>query len=265
MTPAIEANGLSVVFGSGPAAHRVLDSVSFTVGHNEVFGLVGESGCGKSTLLKCVSGLQRDWEGELRIDGAPLSHRRNKACFRRTQMVFQDPYESLHPRHTVNTILREPIEIHRLGDVDARIRKVLNEVGLGPSFRFRYPHQLSGGQRQRVAIARALILDPEILLLDEPTSALDVSVQAEILNLLLDIREKGRITYLLVSHDLGVVAHMCDRIAVLHDGAIVEHLRAEQLREHSPQHPYTRQLLDANLGYDRARAHRMLQGAEPRG
>lgn len=265
MTPAIEANGLSVVFGSGPTAHRVLDSVSFTVGRNEVFGLVGESGCGKSTLLKCLSGLHRDWEGELLVDGTPISQCRTRECFRQTQMVFQDPYDSLHPRHTVNTILREPLEIHRLGDVDARIRNVLSEVGLGPGFRFRYPHQLSGGQRQRVAIARALILEPEILLLDEPTSALDVSVQAEILNLLLDIREKGRITYILVSHDLGVVAHMCDQLAVLHDGVLIEQLGPDQLREHAPQHPYTRQLLDANLGYDRDKAHRMLQGAESRG
>ncbi|MDF1551616.1 MAG: ABC transporter ATP-binding protein [Deferrisomatales bacterium] len=261
----IEANGLSVVFGKGAAAHRVLDSVSFRVGRNEVFGLVGESGCGKSTLLNCLSGLQRNWEGELRIDGAPLARRRSKACFRRTQMVFQDPYDSLHPRHTVNSILREPLSIHRLGDVDARIRGALSEVGLGPEFRFRYPHQLSGGQRQRVAIARALILDPEILLLDEPTSALDVSVQAEILNLLLDIREKGRITYVLVSHNLGVVAHMCNRIAVLHGGVLVEELVPDQLREHTPQHPYTRRLLDANLGYDRGKAHRMLQGAESGG
>ena len=140
------------------------------------------------------------------------------------QMVFQDPYGSLHPRHTVNSVLSEPLAIHGIGDAARRIDKVLIEVGLGPHFRYRYPHQLSGGQRQRVAIARALILEPKILLLDEPTSALDVSVQAEILNLLADIREREGLTYVLVSHDLGVIAHMCRRFAVMQHGRIVETL-----------------------------------------
>jgi peptide/nickel transport system ATP-binding protein len=265
MTPAIEVKNLSVTFGRGAARHTALDSVSLSIERNEVFGLVGESGSGKSTLLKCLSGLHRDWRGEIRIDGTPVDQRRTRAGFRRTQKVFQDPYDSLHPRHTVNTILREPLRIHRLDDAEGRIHRALDEVGLGPAFRFRYPHQLSGGQRQRVAIARALILEPDILLLDEPTSALDVSVQAEILNLLLDLRAKGRMTYLLVSHDLGVVAHMCDRIAVLREGTLIEQLRAEQLREHAPNHPYTRQLLDANLGYDRNKAHQMLEAATSRG
>jgi peptide/nickel transport system ATP-binding protein len=165
-------------------------------------------------------------------------------------MVFQDPYGSLHPRHTVNTALAEPIAVHGLGNADERIQRALKEVGLGPAFRFRYPHQLSGGQRQRVAIARALVLEPRILLLDEPTSALDVSVQAEILNLLAEIRERERLTYILVSHDLSVVAHMCDRLAVMNQGRIVEELMVDELSENRSRHAYTRRLIAASRGYD---------------
>ena len=167
-------------------------------------------------------------------------------------MVFQDPYGSLHPRHTVDRILSEPVAIHGLSEPDRRISQALEEVGLGPSFRYRFPHQLSGGQRQRVAIARALILEPRILLLDEPTSALDVSVQAEVLNLLHRLKRERNLTYVLVSHDLSVVAHICTRLAVMNHGAVVENLTVEQLRRHAPEHPYTKQLLVASLGYDRA-------------
>src|SRR5262249_35428462 len=153
----------------------------------ETFGLVGESGCGKSTVLRTLCGLNRTWQGRVSFDGAEVAAIRQRDFFRRVQMVFQDPYGSLHPRHSVNTTLREPLAIHGLGNADARIAAVLEQVGLGPAFRYRYPHQLSGGQRQRLAIARALILEPRVLLLDEPTSALDVSVQAEILNLLVEL------------------------------------------------------------------------------
>ena len=167
-------------------------------------------------------------------------------------MVFQDPYGSLHPRHTVDTILGEPARVHRLDRIEERVVRALEEVGLDASFRFRYPHQISGGQRQRVSIARALITEPEIVLLDEPTSALDVSVQAEVLNLLMRLRREHGLTYLLVSHNLAVIAHMCEALAVMQSGRVVETLQVRQLRDRNPQMPYTRQLLTASLGYDRS-------------
>jgi len=219
--------------------------VTFAVGKGESFGLVGESGSGKSTVLRALAGLNRDYSGTITLDGAALAPVRDQKFFRRVQMVFQDPYGSLHPRHTVDRCLSEPLAIHGVADEDRRIRKVLDEVALPEKFRFRYPHQLSGGQRQRVAIARALILEPEVLLLDEPTSALDVSVQAEILNLLADLRAAHGLTFLLVTHNLAVVAHLCDRVAVMEDGQIVELLPTEAFREGRVHHPRTRALLDA--------------------
>ncbi len=166
-------------------------------------------------------------------------------------MVFQDPYGSLHPRHTIHTVLAEPLRIHGMDQERERIESILTKVGLNSSFRFRYPHQLSGGQRQRVAIARALILEPRVLLLDEPTSALDVSVQAEILNLLADLRERDGLTYLMVTHDLGVVAYLCDQVAVMQHGSIVETLGIEALCNNAAQHPYTCMLVEAS------RSHRL--------
>jgi peptide/nickel transport system ATP-binding protein len=173
---------------------------------------------------------------------------------KRVQMVFQDPYGSLHPNQTVDRMLAEPIAIHRLGRSDARIARALAEVGLGPEHRYRYPHQLSGGQRQRVAIARALILEPRILLLDEPTSALDVSVQAEILNLLAQLRRDHGLTMLMVSHDLAVIVHLCERIAVMQGGVILETTTPDNLSAGTVAHPYTRELLLSNAGFDRAEA-----------
>jgi peptide/nickel transport system ATP-binding protein len=169
-------------------------------------------------------------------------------------MVFQDPYASLHPRHTVDRALAEPLRIHGIGEREPRILRALREVGLGPEHRFRYPHQLSGGQRQRVAIARALILEPGVLLLDEPSSSLDVSVQAEILNLLQRLRRERSLTYVLVSHNLAVVAHLCSRVAVMNAGRFLEELDVATLRARRTQHPYTAQLLRASEGYDRAAA-----------
>lgn len=242
---------LNIVFGHGAARNHAVKNVSFRIGKGESFGLVGESGSGKSTVLNCISGLLADWTGVIEIDGAPVSRKRSMAFYRKVQMVFQDPYGSLHPRHTVDRTLKEPVAIHKLGDANRRVERVLGEVGLGPQFRFRYPHQLSGGQRQRVAVARALILEPEIVLLDEPTSALDVSIQAEVLNLLQDIRQERGLTYVLVSHDLAVVSHMCDAIAVMNRGAVVEEITREQLRTGDLRESYTRQLLVAGKGYDR--------------
>ena len=250
----VEVHHLTIRFGDLLA---VVD-VSFGIARGEAFGLVGESGSGKSTVLRAIARLGPRREGSIRIDGAELAQRRDRAMARRIQMVFQDPYGSLHPRHTVNDILSEPLEIHRIGDRDERILRALSEVGLGRELRFRYPHQISGGQRQRVAIARALILEPEILLLDEPTSALDVSVQAEILNLLSRLRRERRLTYLMVSHNLAVVAHLCERVAVMNRGRFVEELRAQQLRNATPTHEYTRQLIAASRGYDREAARQMI-------
>lgn len=247
----IEVRDLAVTFGRGRQAVRAVRGVSFSMGEGEVFGLVGESGSGKSTVLQSLCGLIRHWTGTVRIDGETQTPKRTRAFHKKVQMVFQDPYGSLHPRHTVDRILSEPVAIHSLGDAEARIIRSLEEVGLGADFRFRYPHQLSGGQRQRVAVARALILEPRILLLDEPTSALDVSVQAEVLNLLSRLREKRGLTYILVSHDLSVVAHMCDRLAVMNRGVIVENLDVATLRQQTPEHPYTKQLMVASLGYNR--------------
>jgi len=259
----IEVEGLNVVFGRGRDAVRAVREVSFRVAEGESFGLVGESGSGKSTVLRALCGLNPHWSGRMTVDGKALAPKRDKAFFKLVQMVFQDPYGSLHPRHTVDRILSEPIAIHGLSEPDRRISQALEEVGLGPQFRYRFPHQLSGGQRQRVAVARALILEPRILLLDEPTSALDVSVQAEVLNLLRRLKRERNLTYMLVSHNLSVVAHMCTRLAVMNHGAVVENLTVDQLRTRSPEHPYTKQLLVASLGYDRAAIDRFEDFAAP--
>ncbi|MBM1002046.1 MAG: ABC transporter ATP-binding protein [Desulfofustis sp. PB-SRB1] len=248
----LQVDNLNVVFGHGEDSNQAVQDVSFQVDRGQSFGLVGESGSGKSTVLNCISGLLTNWEGTIVVDGIPLTHERTISFYRQVQMVFQDPYGSLHPRHTVDATLKEPIAIHKLGNANQRVERVLSEVGLGPQFRFRYPHQLSGGQRQRVAVARALILEPEIVLLDEPTSALDVSIQAEVLNLLWEIRRERGLTYVLVSHDLAIVSHMCDTISVMKQGKTVEIINREQLRNGDITEDYTRQLLIAGRGYDRA-------------
>ena len=231
-----------------------VDHASFDVMRGESHGLVGESGCGKSTILRAICGLNTAWRGEIFVRGEKLAGKRSPAMHRHVQMVFQDPYGSLHPRHTIDTILGEPIAIHRLGDANRRINAALEQVGLGGAFRFRFPHQLSGGQRQRVAIARAMILEPRVLLLDEPTSALDVSIQAEVLNLLSDLRRERGLTYLLVSHDLGVVAHMCERVGVMRAGRLLEETHVEAMREGRVSNDYTRRFIQASAGYDRTAA-----------
>jgi len=234
----IAVEGLRVRFG----ATEVVKGVSFTVPRGGSFGLVGESGSGKSTILRALSGLNHDWTGRMAVDGQELHRKRGRAFFRRVQMVFQDPYGSLHPRQTIDRALSEPLLVHGLDDIDGRIGRALAEVGLPMEARFRYPHQLSGGQRQRVAIARALIAGPDVLLLDEPTSALDVSVQAEVLNLLADLQQARGLTYLMVTHNLAVVAHLCPMVGVMQGGELVETLSAENLRAGHTRHPHTAEL-----------------------
>jgi peptide/nickel transport system ATP-binding protein len=242
---------LHVVFGTGRLRVDAVKGVSFRVAPGGSYGLVGESGSGKSTVLRAICGLAPVAAGRIAVDGRPAPSPRDKAFYRTVQMVFQDPYASLHPRHTVDRTLAEPLAIHGEADRDARILLALREVGLGPSFRFRYPHQLSGGQRQRVAIARALILRPKVLLLDEPTSALDASVQAEILNLLDELRTRLGLTYVLVSHDLAVVAHLCERLLVMRNGEAVEETAASALRRGDAASDYTRALILASGGFSR--------------
>lgn len=244
---ALEIDGLNVWFGASRDRVDAVKEASFTVSEGESFGLVGESGSGKSTILRAITGLAPTWSGKITVAGKEVHGKtRDRAFYKTVQMVFQDPYASLHPRHTVDQVLSETLHLHGMADIDARVERLLSDVGLGGRFRFRYPHQLSGGQRQRVAIARALAGEPDILLLDEPTSALDVSVQAEILNLLTDLREARGLTYLMVSHDLPVIGHMCDRLAVMKDGEIVEVMAADDLRHGTAKHPYSRALLVAS-------------------
>ncbi|ESW83257.1 ABC transporter ATP-binding protein [Mesorhizobium sp. M0761] len=247
MTPAISIEGLEVVFDR----FRALKGANLEVKSGESFGLVGESGSGKSTLLKAIAGLVPVASGTITVNGKTLGARRDKAFYREVQMVFQDPYGSLHPRQTVDRLLQEPLAIHGFADGEQRIQRALDEVGLGNGFRFRYAHQLSGGQRQRVAIARALILEPSILLLDEPTSALDASVQAEVLNLLEEVRRRRKLTFLMVSHDLAIITHMCERLMVMQNGEAVENLTAGQLIGHRVEKDYTRNLLRASEGFVR--------------
>lgn len=243
----LDVKDLSVWFGTGNDRVDAVRDSNFIVKRGASFGLVGESGSGKSTILRAIMGLAIDWSGAISVASKPVTKTRPKSFYKSVQMVFQDPYASLHPRHSVDQVLGETLYLHGFKDIDARVVKLLDDVGLGGNFRFRYPHQLSGGQRQRVAIARALAPEPEILLLDEPTSALDVSVQAEILNLLTDLRNKRGLTYVMVSHDLSVVGHMCEHIAVMKNGEIVEIMDVATLREMRASHPYSKELLAASI------------------
>lgn len=249
MTSALSVDNLTVVYDH----FHALKDVSVEIAEGQSFGLVGESGSGKSTLLRAVAGLAPVKDGTIRIHGEQLAgSRRSKAFYRKVQMVFQDPYGSLHPRQTIDRLLLEPLAIHGISDSDTRIARALDEVGLGNGFRFRYPHQLSGGQRQRVAIARALIVEPSILLLDEPTSALDASVQAEVLNLLEQVRRDRKLTFVMVSHDLGVITHMCENLAVMRGGEVVERLTADELAKAEVREDYTKSLMVASKGFVKA-------------
>lgn len=245
----LSVEGLDVFYTRNRQSFHAVRNVDFEVGAGETFGLIGGSGCGKSTILRILAGLDGTWKGKLDLGGIGRrdGERASSAYAGQVQMVFQDPYGSLHPKHTVDRALSEPLKVHGCGDIEARVLEVLEQVGLDRRFRFRYPHQLSGGQRQRVAIARALVRQPRLLLLDEPTSALDASVQAEILNLLVDLKTQLGATYLIVSHDLGVISHMCDRVAVMQQGCIVETLGEDDLVRSAPRHPYSAELFRNSL------------------
>ena len=234
------AKNLSSYYGKGKSRLRYLKNVSLTIGEGEIVGLVGESGSGKSTLAKCLLGLVTDIEGELTVNAV------------RPQMVFQDPYGSLNPAKTVGWILEEPLRAMGIRDKAQRLEKVLEMlklVGLEEAHLQRRPAQLSGGQRQRVAIAGALIQGSKLIVLDEPVSALDVTLQAQILQLLVNLKEQLGLSYLFISHDLSVVYQICDRVAVMYRGEIVEEGDVDTVYD-APQHPYTKKLLEASLALD---------------
>ncbi len=251
--PVIEARDVTRVFESRPGLMRpkkrtvAVDGVSLSVGRGETFALVGESGSGKTTLSRILLGLDDPTSGSVRIDGRELTELPRRERGRLVQPVFQDPYSSLNPRRTIGAIIARPLVIHDIGDAGsraARVREVMGQVGLPEAFVHNYPNQLSGGQRQRVAIARALVTEPGILVCDEPTSGVDVCVQAQILNLLANLKERLGVTLFLITHDIAVVHQMADRVAVMKDGRIVELDRADRVLG-APQHAYTRTLLEA--------------------
>jgi ABC-type oligopeptide transport system ATPase subunit len=233
-----------------PGAVRAVDSVSFTIGPGETFGLVGESGSGKTTTGRCILRLVEPTSGEVRFkdrDVLALSRDELRRARRDMQIVFQDPYSSLNPRMRAGTIVEEPLIIHKLGtkaERRERVAELFQLVGLDPAHLSRYPHEFSGGQRQRIGLARALALNPSLIVADEPVSALDVSVQAQVINLLMDLQERLHLTYLFIAHDLRLVRHICSRVAVMYRGRILEMGATPELFR-NPAHPYTKALLSA--------------------
>ena len=239
-------------FMKGKRPLHAINGLSLNISKGSVLGLVGESGCGKSTLAKMILGLEIPTGGEILLDGSPIRSFGRREVARRIQPVFQDPYASLNPRKSIASIVSLPLRVHSVGKAAEwlnRVKEIMEIVGLPPRLQSCYPNQLSGGQRQRVAVARALIMRPEIVICDEPTSALDVSVQSQILNLLLDLRRELGLTYILITHDLAVVEHLASRVAVMYLGRIVEEAATMDLFQH-PFHPYTRALLTSVLTPD---------------
>ncbi|WP_342361860.1 ABC transporter ATP-binding protein [Terrarubrum flagellatum] len=268
--PLLAIESLSKTFGKAPKLVRAVNDVTFEVGRGEALGLVGESGSGKSTIGRLALRLIDPTDGSIRFDGEDVTatpERRLKSFRSRAQMVFQDPYASLNPRLRVASIVGEALDAHGLARGAARrtrIGELLELVGLPASHMDRYPHEFSGGQRQRIGIARALAVEPKLIVADEPVSALDVSVQAQVLNLMQDLRRRLGLSMLFISHDLDVVELMCDRIAVLYLGRIMEIGAAEQVSRH-PRHPYTRALIAASpkADPDASPRQRMLKGDIP--
>ena len=279
--PLLEVKGLRMHFPitEGLITHRTVgevkavDGVSFAVQRGETLGLVGESGCGKTTTGRCILRLEKPTSGEIIYDGvdiATLNQKQLIALRQRIQVIFQDPFSSLNPRMKVGQIIAEPMKVHGI-EPDAtkrgaRVRELLSVCGLNARFADRYPHEMSGGQRQRVGIARALALNPEFIVCDEPVSALDVSIQAQVINLLEDLREQFGLTYLFIAHDLSVVRHLCQRVAVMYLGRIVELADSDDLFD-NPQHPYTKALLAAvpvpDPLIEQGRVFRPVQGEVP--
>jgi oligopeptide transport system ATP-binding protein len=279
--PLVEARNLKkhfpvtrgIVIERQVGAVRAVDGVSFSIARGETLGLVGESGCGKTTVGRILLGLYPCTEGSITIDGHNVRLAKGRELLtvrRKAQMIFQDPYASLNPRWTVNSIVSEPLRVHDLinseKDRSDRVKELLELVGLNARHVNRFPHEFSGGQRQRIGIARALASDPLFIVCDEPISALDVSIQAQVVNLLEDLQDRLGLTYLFIAHDLSMVRHICDRVAVMYLGVIVELAEREELYE-NPLHPYTQALLSAvpipDPKKDRARQRTILAGDVP--
>ncbi|MCH8098056.1 MAG: ABC transporter ATP-binding protein [Proteobacteria bacterium] len=279
--PILEVKGLKmyfpisegVVFTRKVAEVKAVDGISFHIRKGETFGLVGESGCGKTTTGRCILQLEQATEGQIFFDGvniAELDRRELSALRQKIQVIFQDPYSSLNPRMKIGEIIGEPMRVHGIEpDADkrhARVAELLSICGLDPKFADRYPHEMSGGQRQRVGIGRALALNPEFIICDEPVSALDVSIQAQVINLLEDLRDEFGLTYLFIAHDLSVVRHLCHRVAVMYLGKIVELAECDELYD-NPIHPYTQALLAAvpvpDPEIESKREHKVMKGEVP--